>query len=434
MKRTDSVSAPSVGRKTGRFLTIGFSALFAAMALSTGLEFDTYASFDVISSAQAGDHGDHGGAGGPRRSGGGKGAGKQSGSGQGHFAGTRFDGERGMKGGQGGDLLEDTSDDGDESDRPDWAGPDATGDKPGGGNKGGDTQKGGEYGDLWTMLRNDDGTLVYMTKDKVVCDGPSSICFPVTILADGTLEVLYEGNEPDGTVEVEFGRMNIARAPAKVLDHALEEALSKLDGLEILSAADLEAYTDDSGRLLVMDGDTVIGAIDSPLENLAVFKALLVNYSTGVEQVVIEIDVKVEGEEGMTTYSMTVDSDYVLQLAASAIAASSDKTGTLAIDELAYIASFMEVDTQLADLVEDFNDWYKPEEFYDTDVWVLDPDKMGWDKYNLYDDIVATNTQVDPIDDDGNGIDVFTQAADDAVQVLEFLHDNVVRYSDPGSP
>jgi hypothetical protein len=40
-------------------------------------------------------------------------------------------------------------------------------------------------------------------------------------------------------------------------------------------------------------------------------------------------------------------------------------------------------------------------------------------------EVVEFNT-IDPIVNDGNGIDTFTQAADDSVQVLEYVHDNAI--------
>lgn len=35
-------------------------------------------------------------------------------------------------------------------------------------------------------------------------------------------------------------------------------------------------------------------------------------------------------------------------------------------------------------------------------------------------------SDIGPIINDGNGIDTFTQAADDSVQVLEYVHDNAI--------
>ena len=182
--------------------------------------------------------------------------------------GAQMGGERKGRGGEGqrgggGKALTDilSEDEGEDSDRPDWAQQPGREGKPGGGSAGSDTKKGGDYGDLWVILRNDDGS-------AVMVDG-----YPVVVLNDGT--TTYALAQSDGELpaelasmvsEVEFGRLNIARSPSKVIDHALSEALSKLDGV-VITAATLEAVTDPSGRLVAPDGST----IDSPLENLAIY-------------------------------------------------------------------------------------------------------------------------------------------------------------------
>jgi hypothetical protein len=403
-------------------LTIGLSALVIAMALPNAIDFASHASMGLVSTAYA-DESSHSGGGGSGRKGSGsqgggsgmKGSGSGSGSAQGHFSGTQFDGSQG-KGGGGGDDHAVSEESEEDSDKPAWAGKDATGDKPGGGNKGGDSKKGGDYGDLWVMLRADDGSLIYKTVDGDICTAGGAGCYPVTIDKDGNEIILADDVEPTNTVEVEFGRLNIARSPSKVLDHALAEALSKLDGL-VITSINIVELTDESGRLLLTDGSG--NAIDSPLENLAIYKALLDGYTNPTTNVVINV-------EGV---QITVAPDVVLQLAASALAASSDKTGTLEIDEVMYISGFLGVDDELSKAVEDFTAWYNPTDVYNINVEVLNVDTMTWDPVNL-NTAVEFNT-VNPITLDGNGIDVFTQAADDSVQVLEYVHDNTIRYPTP---
>ena len=76
---------------------------------------------------------------------------------------------------------------------------------------------------------------------------------------------------PDGT-EVELGRLNVARAPGKLLDQQLVEATAALadlvaDGSSLYQTADLTA------ALALISQDVV--RIDSPLENLALLKDFL---------------------------------------------------------------------------------------------------------------------------------------------------------------
>jgi hypothetical protein len=220
------------------------------------------------------------------------------------------------------------------------------------------------------------------------------------------------------TVEVDLGRLNVARAPEKVLDHSLVEALSKL-------ASATEVTLDPSGRL-VADGVT----IDSPLENLALFKAIV---STPAVDGIITLTAtgSVDGQD--VTYSFAISADQAGLVAAAAIAAASDKTGTLTPDEVMYIADFFGLGSELSTFVSAWN--YERDDIYtdDVTVWILEGvDTDGDGVFDVYypvqvviRDVVEFNT-VTPIVDDGNGIDTFTQAADDSVQVLEYVHDNAI--------
>lgn len=295
-------------------------------------------------------------------------------------------------------------DDGDDSDRPDWAGSPGRDGKPGGGNFGGSTKKGGDYGDLWVILRDDNGI-------PILNDGG----FVQPLDVEGNLIPLDEEGHPldeSLTQEVEFGRLNIARSPSKVLDHALSEALSKLDGL-IITPANVDDYTDPAGRLVDADGNT----IDSPLESLALYQALIDGMVNDEGNIVIR-----DGD-----LTLTVNSTIAMDLAASAFAAGSDKTGELNVDEVAYISGFLDVDISAA-LTDAGNYTYDREDTYgDVKVWVLietAPDVFTPQLVNIMD--VVTFNDIPAIVDDGNGIDTFTQAADDALQVLEYVHDNAL--------
>jgi hypothetical protein len=290
------------------------------------------------------------------------------------------------------------------------------------------------------MERNDDGTLTLYNLDGTPCTEDD--CYPAAILDDGSVYILGPDDEAPSTVqEVELGRLNISRAPDKVLDHALEEALSKLNSLEI-TLADLALLTDASGRLLLPGTAT---AIDSPLENLAIYQALLEAYGTpaayeyvydeagNVIATFVEISLETTSHDSTDTsiYTLSIELDAVPLVAASALAAASDKTGTLEIDEVAYLSGFLGVEDELADMVTDFTDWYDRSTVYDVEMTVLssspNPDDstapiMTWEDINLLDQNLFTD--VTPIIDLTTGIDLFTQAADDSVQVLEYVHDN----------
>lgn len=314
---------------------------------------------------------------------------------------------------------------GDDSDAPPWAGTPGREGKPGAGSHGGSTKKGGDYGDLWVILRTDDGSPVYVRwvdGEQVVYDGsgdPGEGWFVQPLDVDGNAIPLdVEGHPVDEslTQEVELGRLNISRAPTRVLDHSLAEAISKLDGL-VITKDNLESYIDTAGRLTI-DGST----IDSPLENLALYEALINTTPDADGNIVITVTVSQDG--GDATHTFTVSSDVSMLLAASAFAAASDKTGTLSVDGLAYISDFMDVN--LTAVVDSFT--YNREDVYgDETVWILvetSPGVFQPQEVNVL-DVVDFNT-ITPIVADGNGIDTFTQAADDALQVIEYVHDNAL--------
>lgn len=369
--------------------------LAAAMAITASLLPATASAGFFINEAVAADdhdHADHGS----------KGAGKKGqGSGESGKAGQQL--RKGKK-----SVIDILADDGEDSDRPSWAGVPGKEGKPGGGSAGGDTKKGGDYGDIVVMLRNDDGTLVV--------DGNTTYA----VASDGSLIPIVNGEIPEGAdvQEVEFGRLNVARAPSKVLEHSLLEALSKLDGGIIGDTVTLDA----SGRLVTADGDT----IDSPLENLAIYQALLTAPITPEGTVVLSITSTKDG--GTTTYTLTLPADIRLDVAASAIAAASDKTGELTIDEIVGISSFIGVDDELSELVGSYT--YDRQETYDgVMTWVLIYDPVNGvyvpTEVNVFDTVNFNTVDTTSIKDNtSGGIDIFTQSADDAVQVLEYVHDN----------
>lgn len=405
-----------ITRKTA--LAAAVMLVLGGVATMSSFTSSETGSFSLMSYAYADeDGGGHEGVGGH------KGA---MGSGRGG-QGIRGEGGPGYRGGKSiGNVL---SDDGEEedSDRPDWAQSPGREGKPGGGNTGGDSQKGEDYGDLFVILRYDDGTPVTVGNEVYL------------VTVDGTV-ILTEGGEvPEGVstedlIPVEFGRLNVARSPVGVLEHSLTEALSKLDGLTI-TADNIADYTDASGRF-VIDGVS----IDSPLENLALYEALLTAKDTDGDGLLEVTTTSSRSDSGTEPSLLLVSPDVRLDLAASMVAASSDKAGELTIDEVVLISSFLGVDDELASLVTDYT-YSRDATYDDVTVWVLveQPDgsfvptdvnvleALTADDGDIYGFNTVTRLELDAdgnvvVDDNTVGIDVFTQAADDAVQVIEFVH------------
>ncbi|GAB4239375.1 MAG: hypothetical protein Tsb0032_43460 [Kiloniellaceae bacterium] len=284
-------------------------------------------------------------------------------------------------------ILEDDSDD--DSDRPAWAqgnrelNPHSKG---GGRPEGAGVKKGDLYGDLWMILRDDNGEPILDANGHVQ-----------PVLADGTVIQLTEDGElpteyEDLVVEVELGRTSVSRAPTQVLLHALDEVTTKLDTATTVTL-------DEAGRL-VIDGAT----IDSPLENLAVYTYLMT---------------------GGTIDGLPSGFDV-----ASMLGAATDKTGVLSIDEVVYLNNVLGVnEINVATGTIDYYDFstydYSRAAAYDgvTVTYLADPDGDG-----IYQTV--TETVMDAVfdgedwgDDTTGGVNDFVQSADDARAVINFLHE-----------
>jgi Ca2+-binding RTX toxin-like protein len=149
----------------------------------------------------------------------------------------------------------------------------AAADEGSGGGGGGGGGGGDLYADLYVLLRDLDpsdgggnGEPVLDANAQTIpvgLDTASGATFPIHYveIAEGDYEI--PADQLPYVQEVVLERANVARAPASVLAHALEEALAKLTGATAIT-------TEASGRIVV-DGE----AIDSPLENLALYQLIM---------------------------------------------------------------------------------------------------------------------------------------------------------------
>ncbi|APE32235.1 hypothetical protein BOX17_15495 [Halomonas aestuarii] len=344
------------------------------------------------------------------------------GKGQGQMGGGQGRGQ--MGGSAESDVFRD--DDGGRPEGKGQGGEDRGGKPDNAGGGGGPTSgKGGDYGDIVIILRDDAG--------NPILDGNGNIqpCLDAACETYTQLVEVEEGDYemPEGVIPVEFGRLNVARSPESVTDHSLAELLSKLDG-QTITAETLADMTDDAGRLLVTNDDGTISTIDSPLENFALYIALIeaAGSDPDADSYTLSITTSPMGDDPEETFTMTVDADVVMTLAASAFSAASDKYGDVTIDEMMNITGFVDLDTELSTLVDADSYSYDRDSLYGgITVWVLKEEVIDGTTYylptevNLLDEVVFN--EVPTIDDDANGIDVFTQQTDDAVQVLEYIHD-----------
>lgn len=380
-------------------LVLAGGATFAMLAAPLAVNAFTGLDLGVISSAQAAEHegGAMKGSGGAR-----KGAGGQmGGAGKGGEASKKI-------------FRVPVGEADEDSDRPVWAG--VKGGKAGAGGKpaGAGSKKGDLFGDMVVLLRDENGEPILNEDGLVqviayVYDSSGNL---VPLLDDGKPVIIAYNEEGDLVptmvvdgvtyevygAEVDLGRLSVGRAPTKVLKHALDEAMAKL-------TAEGAVVTIDATGRLVVNGVT----IDSPLENLALYDAIM------------------SSADG-TLPGVTLPDGFNV---ASLFAAAADKTGTITVDTVVYMNSILGInDLQGAeDEYYDFSDYN-----YDrattwgdvtVQVLVLQPDgSYKVEPVNVYQTLFDGTNWVDTT---AGGADDFATAADDYLQVIEFVHDNAVR-------
>lgn len=115
--------------------------------------------------------------------------------------------------------------------------------------------------------------------------------------------------------DVELGRLNVARAPGHVLDRALAEALATMDPT-LYSMPDLEAV------VYAILNETAV-RVDSPLQNLALYKDMLLDGTIG---------------DGV---KIPVNQDNFLVLAAIFVGGAAEKTLPITVDTVEALNTIM---------------------------------------------------------------------------------------------
>jgi len=350
----------------------------------------------------------------------------------------------------------DRADDGDDdSDRPEWAGG-GDGDNPHQNpNPSPGISKGGDYGDLYELLRDENGVPV-MTEI-------SGEWYVQPVDSDGNALLLNEEGElmdPTQALAVEFGRLNIVRSPPNVLEQAFNEAMKVLRQGDVVGRTIHAITLDFCGRLTSEysddGGEHIFKTIDSPRENMAIYKEIMQNLFIGQLSFL-----------GVAPYNFDP-----LTIAASCFAAGSDKTGTVNEDEMIYINGFMQC-AGLAPLVNEneFDPEGNPREYFNFMDYGFEYDRSVYqgrhiqylvDENGYHAPDPVTGLSIGPIytihdvfegdvtpyygsgeftdrwdiAEREEGAELFALAIDDAVQVLEYVHeDSNIRFVDEfGNP
>jgi hypothetical protein len=273
------------------------------------------------------------------------------------------------------------------------------------------TKKGDLYGDIVVVLRDANGLPVLDEYGHVQPLDADGNLIPLT--PEGDIETGYENL----VVPVEFSRLSVSRSPSKVIEKSYDEAISTLNSADAITV-------DASGRLTVtIDG--VTKTIDSPLENLALYETLMekgflpgLNLKDGVSLG----DLSFLSDPSMTNADVLA--------AASFLAAASDKAGEISSDMVVYVNSFLKIDGQDALTGDDGKSYfdfttttYDRASTYDGTVTYLKSNGDG--TYTTVTEPIMS-VVFDGVDYSGTQLDAFTQAADDARAVIEFVHDHQI--------
>ena len=247
------------------------------------------------------------------------------------------------------------------------------------------------------------------------------------------------------TQEVDFGRTSVIRAPDAVLEQSLGEVVTKVSTAQCTTL-------DPAGRLVntsEIDGDVISATIDSPLENLAIYWQLML-----------------QGYLGTPANPLVLPGDNVLTTAARGLGAAIDKTGKVTVDQIVYtnqILGLMDVPTHLGKVCVDVREEVQGN-MEEVEKCVLDYSGYDYEravnfstsmeslpapayipandpKFGHFEYLGVVDPLTDPVlfkivqgpildnvfeadpDLEASNIGGFTQAADDAREVIEFTHD-----------
>ena len=177
--------------------------------------------------------------------------------------------------------------------------------------------------------------------------------------------------------------------------------MSKITSAETLTV-------DEAGRIVV-DGAT----IDSPLENLAIYIAIITNQDATVLDALKDLNID------------------LMQLAASALGGAADKTGDITVDMLYYSNVIYGLVPDGAGFV-DYSSFIN----YDRDLYDREVDYFymeGDEVKSATVDLKAYLEATQPTLDGTSGITLFSIAADDALEIVELIHTQIHETVLPGT-
>ncbi|MBL8779209.1 MAG: S-layer homology domain-containing protein [Acidimicrobiales bacterium] len=248
---------------------------------------------------------------------------------------------------------------------------------------------GGDYGDLWVILRDVDGVPIL---DANSCVQPYD-------LEGNLIQLDAECALPEGVVaqEVEFGRLNMGRSPETVLDTQFEDVSATL-------LAGQPLHLDEAGRLVTVDDDLV----DSPGQNLAIHR-----------QLALGLDIP-----GVTLPTPNAEYDDY-DTTAAAIGAAADKGGLLTVDVIEYNNEILDIParTTLPTITRSGGTYVDYRNFtYDRAATFPGCLRYEVDEFSGYETDTVMRAIFGGQQYTGSNVAAYVQAADDARRVIEYTH------------
>ncbi len=355
--------------------------------------------------------------------------------------------------------------------RPDWAG--NGNDK---GSSGSGTDKGDLYGDLLIIVRNNNGEPILYHWEWDNTDPNNPIYIPIK---GGNCEqpiANEEGTKDDGTPldplpdefsdnglkliplnddcdiidttldgyadypfanyaeEIDMGRLSVARSPVDVINSSYTEAMTTINSAKRL-------IKDPAGRIVAILDDDTEQTIDSPLENLALYNALmtyghlptltLTNEQLGEGELVDMTYLK-----GVGTSKESLDTND-LNTAAALLAGAGDKYGKITLDLVITVNTILGLnDPDYFNFVGYNYSYNRNTMFTSAQTQLLLPE-LGTTSGSISSLVCRTvgilsatpavfmdnqDHEVQKDDVDVYYARGFTQAADDALQVIYYIH------------
>lgn len=324
----------------------------------------------------------------------------------------------------------------------------------GGGNPNSGTVKGDTFGDLYIIVRDPNGVPEHFTWDWSDPENPvpepksaqAGFVQPIALTPEQWLAEEIEGEwdlpascewgelwlvpmNEEGEVaagyeaypqEVELGRLNLARSPVTVLDAAYQEALNAIN-----SATEIDSDVTDR---LVLKIEDAYKTIDSPRENLALYKKLMGDGTlTGLTD---------DAKDLLPGHLMFLSTDNfegkrlknpALDQAGAFLAAAGDKGTEVTVDEIVYLNTTLGLNGSSYESYVDYMGYHYNRNGFDSAVAQLLAGPVVLEEVVWYyiDDEVDISLKVfgDVARIEGNGIGAFSARVSDALKVITYVHD-----------